>query len=537
MVWNFGSILDGIADAVPGDGPALIHGADILPWASFTAHTNNLGRALRDAGLANGDKVAHLMRNSPAYLETTAACVKARLVHVNVNYRYAAQEVAYVLDNADATAVVYDTDFADVIAELRPRLTKVRLFIEVCDGPPANPFASAFADVTQAGDGAPLALDRSDDDLLFIYTGGTTGRPKGVMWRHEDLWRVLGAGSLSARVPRPADLAEHVANVAAGRWRQRLLVAAPLMHGAGLMMALNTLCLGGTVITAPGSNFDPDDVLRLAAMHRADRLMLIGDSFARPLLQALDRAPGAHDLSALKTINSTGVMWSPEVKAGLLRHLPDVLLVDTLGSSEAGSFAMNKTARGRQPRAAAFKISPTCRVFTEDLKPVEPGSDRVGLVARSGPIPLGYYKDPDKTARTFPTIDGQRWVITGDWARVAADGTLTLLGRGSMCINTGGEKVFAEEVEETLKRHPAIEDALVVGLPDARWGQALTAVVELAPGAAMDEAGFRTHVRAELADYKAPKRLIAIDRVPRQANGKADYATARRYAQAHVERA
>jgi acyl-CoA synthetase (AMP-forming)/AMP-acid ligase II len=307
----------------------------------------------------------------------------------------------------------------------------------------------------------------------------------------------------------------------------RTLPAPPLMHGTGLLTAMGAMLGGGSVVTLEGETFNAEELLRAIDRHRPQSMAIVGDSFAKPMLNALDANPGKYDVSSIAMIISSGVMWSMEVKRGLLEHMPGAMLNDGFSSSEALGMGASVMARGAEAPTARFTIGERCRVFDENDRPVEPGSGVPGMVAIMGPNPLGYYKDEEKTARTFRTIDGVRYSIPGDWVTVEPDGSLTLLGRGNACINTAGEKVFPEEVEEALKRHPSVDDALVVGLPDEKWGQAVTGVVCLADGHALDEAGLRAHVRQSLAGYKTPKRIVLADRSLRTANGKADYPAAR----------
>jgi fatty-acyl-CoA synthase len=307
----------------------------------------------------------------------------------------------------------------------------------------------------------------------------------------------------------------------------RTLPAPPLMHGTGLLTAMGAMLGGGSVVTLEGETFDAEELLRAIDRHRPQSMAIVGDSFARPLLNALEANPGRYDVSSLAMIISSGVMWSLEVKKGLLEHMPGAMLNDGFSSSEALGMGASVMTKGGEVQTAKFVIGERCKVFDEHDQPVEPGSGVAGMVAIMGPNPLGYYKDEDKTARTFRTIDGVRYSIPGDWVTVETDGSLTLLGRGNACINTAGEKVFPEEVEEALKRHPSIEDALVVGMPDEKWGQAVTGVVQLSDGHELDEAGLRAHVRQSLAGYKTPKRIVVADRALRAANGKADYPAAK----------
>ena len=342
------------------------------------------------------------------------------------------------------------------------------------------------------------------------------------MWRQDDLFRALDQVS-RRRLPPPDDVddlasALHQAGPAS-------LPAAPLMHGTGLFNALTTLSAGGSIVTLAGRHFDPIELLDTVQEHRVKSLTIVGDAFGRPILRALDAEPGRWDVSSLRVIISSGVMWSQETKQGLLRHNDRLILVDALGSSEAIGMASSATTADAEATPATFQLAPNTRVIAEDETDVAPGSGVRGLVAMSGPMPLGYYKDPEKSAATFRTIDGVRYTIPGDWATVDADGTVRLLGRGSQCINTGGEKVYPEEVEEVLKLHPSVADAAVVGVPDERFGEAVRALVEPAPGAAVDQAVLIDHVKERLAAYKAPKRVISVPSINRAPNGKLDYAT------------
>ncbi|MEZ5558745.1 MAG: acyl-CoA synthetase [Pseudomonadales bacterium] len=534
MGWNYGDILDGVAKVVPADKPALIHGEQVITWPEFDRRSNNLARRFLNRGVQAGDKVAFYMRNCPAYCETLAACFKARLTHVNVNYRYVDDELWYILDNSDSKIVVYGAEFAGHVEKLRQRLPGVGLWVEVTDEEqPAAEFAVSFEALAEIGDGEPLRLHRSGDDLLFLYTGGTTGMPKGVMWAHDDHWHAGAAGATPATnmVP-PKDVAEHCANVQKAGGGGALVPCCPLMHGTGLFTAIGTLAQGGTVVTLTGHSFDPVELFETIERRKVNSLAIVGDAFAKPMLRVLDEHPGRYDLSSLVGMISSGVMWSPEVKLGLLRHHPGMVLTDSFGASEAVGFGRSDTTADGTTEVARFTLGEHCKVFTEDFREVTPGSDEVGFVARSGAIPRGYYKDEAKTAKTFPVINGVRYSIPGDYCKVAADGTLILLGRGSVCINTAGEKVYPEEVEEVLKTYPGVVDALVVGVPDEKWGQMVTAVVQPDSGAALDESAVQAHVRAHLAGYKTPKRVLVKDNLGRASNGKADYKGITEYAKA-----
>jgi acyl-CoA synthetase (AMP-forming)/AMP-acid ligase II len=482
--WNFGDILDAISPVLAPETPAFIHGERIIGWGEATRITNNLARGLIARGAKPGDKVAIYMRNRPEYLLALAAAFKARLTHVNVNYRYTPQEVWYIFDNSDAQTVVYASEFRDAVAEIRPRLPKVATWIEVSGDGEVAPFAEQFATVSDDGNGGPLDIVRSGDDQFFIYTGGTTGMPKGVIWTQHDLREItlMGARRLGPVPESPAELAAHIARTGPGH---RTLPAPPLMHGTGLLTAMGAMLAGGSVVTLTGESFDADELLAAIDRWRPTSMAIVGDSFARPILNALNAASGRYDVSSIAAIVSSGVMWSLEVKRGLLEHMPTAMLNDGFSSSEALGLGSSVMTKGAEVQTARFRV-----------------------------------------------IGGVRYSIPGDWVTVEPDGALTLLGRGSACINTAGEKVFPEEVEEQLKTHPSVDDALVVGLPDEKWGQAVTGVVELADGCELDEPALRAHVRRLLAGYKTPKRILVTDRPLRAANGKADYPGARAAAEA-----
>ncbi len=521
--WNFGDLFDACGEVHPPTRPALIHGDRVVNWQQLTARSNNLARALLDGGAVTGDKVALYMRNCPEYMETLVACFKARLVPVNVNYRYLDEELYYILENSDAVATVYGSEFSKHVVSLSPRFSGHR-WIEV-----GEPYEQLVA----KGDGTPLGIERSGDDLLFIYTGGTTGMPKAVMWRQEDLWNAMFSGAMApcnegepVATPRA-----HVGNLAKLGREYTQFISCPLMHGTGLVTSLSALSGGGSIATLTKPGLDVEELWATVERRRVNGLIIVGDAFAKPMLKALEEHPGRWDISSLEMMLSSGVMWSPAVKEGLLRHNKTMVLVDSFGSSEALGFGSSTSAAGVTADSARFTIGPDCKVFTENYEEVKPGSGVKGFIARPGPIPTGYYKDTEKTAATFPTIDGVRYSIPGDWCTVDADGTLNLLGRGSACINSAGEKIYPEEVEEALKTHVDIDDALVFGIDDEKWGQAVTAVVLPASGTSPQEQTLKAHVRELLADYKLPKAIYTVEQIFRAPNGKADYKAAK----AHVK--
>ena len=526
MSWSFGDALEALDLAMPADAPAVMQGKRIINWGDYARRSNNLARAMLATGAEAGAKLGFYMRNRPEYVEGLAAAFKARLTHVNVNYRYTEDELHYIFDNSDSELVLYDVEFRDQIIALKDRLPKVRAWIEIGAEDDTPDFAVAYEDWAGEGDGTPLNIERDPkEDMLFIYTGGTTGMPKGVMWpiatirqlQIETLHRT--AGILQESMD---DQIAHAINIGSN---SRLYPICPLMHGTGLFTAMGAMMAGSAVILSPTmDHFDPEEVWDEVVDKGATALVIVGDAFAKPLLTALNENPGRWDTSSLLAITSSGVMWSREVKQGLLDHIPQAIMSDAFGSSEGTGFGASQMTKEGEVKTSKFTIGPNARVFTEDNEEVQPGSGVPGFIAQRGNIPIGYYKDPEKTAKTFKTINGELWSMPGDWCMVEEDGSITLLGRGSVCINTGGEKVYPEEIEECLKTHEIVEDALVVGVPDDKWGQAVTAVVQLNPGINDgDEDVLRSHVRAGLAAYKVPKRVLFKDNLGRAPNGKADY--------------
>ncbi|HWL42680.1 MAG TPA: AMP-binding protein [Ilumatobacter sp.] len=550
--WNFADVFETIADTTPG-ALAQQQGGRRFTWAEFDQRADGVAAHLLAAGLhvtADGvqDKVAQYLYNSPEYLESLFAAYKAGLATVNTNYRYAADELVYLWDNADAAAVVFHGTFADTIDPIRARVPGVKVWLWVDDGSgPCPDWATPYEPLAEAGHTVGRTSGpwgRSGDHLFILYTGGTTGMPKGVMWRQAD---VFGALSNTLRTPYPSEqdlalLAGRIAAETALKTGPRTVPAAPLMHGTGTFNALTGLMMGGSVTTLVGRNFDAVELLDTVEREQINSIAIVGDAFAKPMLRALDEEPQRWDISSLRVLLSSGVMFSAESKARLLGHNSRLIMVDSLGSSEALSMATSTTtaaslrdgATGSGATTAEFKLSPSSRVVVETpdgWRDVVPGSGEQGKVALRGYMPIGYYKDPDKTAGTFVMIDGGRYSIPGDFAEVLADGTVKLYGRGSQCINTGGEKVYPEEVEETLKLHPAVLDAAVVGLPDERFGEAITALVELHPDIEFDADGLVDHVKQRLARYKAPKAVYHVTSIGRQVNGKLDYRALKRTAE------
>jgi fatty-acyl-CoA synthase len=525
VTFGYGDVFDAVDEAVdPGD-PAIYCDGARLNWGAFAAGSNSLARSLLAAGLKPGAKLGQYMRNSPEYALTFVAAFKARIAPVNVNYRYGPDELVYLLDNCDAEAVFFDAGFIDNVEAIRSRLPRVKLWVSVG----ARIAGFTWFDELTAGDGRRLGVERSPDDMFLLYTGGTTGLPKGVMWPSNTWWDVLAAGRAAELGGEPPATPEALqTQIRSGAGRNPVYIAPPLMHGTGMFTAFGALSKAAPIVLTRSSHFDPaaalDDITRL----KCSGLAIVGDAFAKPLLDALRAEPSRYDVSSIRVVTSSGMMWSPEVKLGLMDFMPDVALYDSFGSSEATGLGAFISTRASPPLEARFDAPNTVVVREADFTPVPPGSGEVGLIAKWGNLPLGYYKDPEKTARTYVTINGVRHLLSGDHATVEADGRIRLLGRGNMCINSGGEKIYPEEVEETLKTHPAVVDALVLGRPDPRFGQAIVAVVALEKSASVSEADLIAHVRERLAAYKAPRHITFVPVAPRAPNGKPDYASARR---------
>ena len=528
MGWNYGDILDATAAALPADRPAFIHGDRTISWAEMDSRTNNLARAFLDRGLKPGDRVAFYHRNGTEYGELLVACFKARLTHVNVNYRYKDDELLHILKDSGARLVSFDEEFADMIERLQPQADRVDLWLQA-GGSPSNRIES-FEALAAAGDGAPLDIERSGDDTLMIYTGGTTGMPKGVVWTHT----ALRSGQLAALAtlgPAPMTMDEHKAFIAGNEDIRPFLPACPWMHGTGLSTALAQLCFAHPIVTVDSTKgLDSDALWRTVAHNKVNQIAIVGDAFAKPMLRSLEEIGDDLDLDSLAIMISSGAMWSREVKAAMIERLPQLIIADMFGASETMAFGATFSTKDNISETAKIILTPSAKVLKDDGLEAQPGE--TGMIAIKGTIGEGYFGDQEKTDKTYKMIDGERWCVPGDFARVDDDGAVTLLGRGSNCINTAGEKVFPEEVEEVLKLAGGVKDALVVGVPDEKWGNAVVAVVTNEPGAENAEDTLRAFVAKRLARYKAPKRIAFTTDVLRGPNGKADYAAARAIADA-----
>ena len=523
MEFNLADLWERVVDEIP-DHEAMVCSDRRLTYSAAEARANRLAHHLASQGVGPGDHVALHLYNGTEYLEGMLAAFKLRAVPINVNYRYGEDELRYLLDDADVRAIVHHREFAPVLDAVRDQLPQLRTFIEVDDDSGADRLSGATdyeAALERASDARDFA-PRSADDQYILYTGGTTGMPKGVMWRAEDIFfGAFGGGNLGdVPIETPEQVVDHL------ELHRRGLPACPFMHGTAHWMAFGTLYSGGTVVISPERHFDPEHLWRLVEAERVTFLVIVGDAFARPLVEAYDELDPPADVSMLTVVLSGGAVLSPAVKAAWVERFPGALLIDGFGASETGGQGQSVSAAGGAiDTVARFSVNDETTVLDDDLRPVGPGV--VGKLARRGHVPLGYYKDPVKTAATFPMIDGVRWSVPGDHARIEDDGTITVLGRGSVSINTGGEKVYPEEVEAALKSHPAVFDAVVVGVPDERWGERVAAVVQARPGAnpALDD--LAEHVRAHLASYKVPRDVVVVDHIVRSPSGKPDYRWAR----------
>ena len=534
MEYNLADLFESVVDVVPHrealvclDHPGT--GAERrLTYADLDAAANRIGHHLLDRGIRPGEHLGLDLYNGVEYLQTVLGCLKARIVPVNVNYRYVEDELVYLFRDADLVALVFDAEFTDRVTAALPRVPGLRHLLRV--GIPAAgaapPSAVDFADAEAAGSPERGFPARSADDQFIIYTGGTTGMPKGVMWRQEDLFfSGLGGGAPTGEPVRsPAELAQRVA---AGGEGLTFLPTAPLMHGTSTLTAYIGLNFGQRVVLH--RKFAAEEVLRTVQREKVTSISLVGDAMLRPLIDALCGPMKGTDCSSLLSVSSSGAIMSDTVRAQLQELVPNALLLNNFGSSESG---FNGTATPDSGPDRGFRIRVNARTRVVDPVPREPvATGEPGRIAQRGHVPLGYYNDPAKTAETFFHKDGERWVLLGDMATVDEEGVVTVLGRGSQCINTGGEKVYPEEVEQALKSHPDVYDALVAGVPDATWGHRVAAVVQLREGAPRPTLeDIQAHCRPRLAGYKVPRQLVITDTVRRSPSGKADYRWAKEVA-------
>ncbi|MER6082162.1 acyl-CoA synthetase [Streptomyces sp. NPDC001833] len=531
MEYNLADLFESVVD-VAADREALVYidhpgtGAERrLTYAELDAAANRIGHHLIDSGIRPGEHLGLHLYNGVEYLQTVFGCMKARVVPVNVNYRYVEEELAYLYRDADLVALVFDAEFDDRVAAALPRAPKLRHLVRVSE-PTSELKAVPFTEAEGAGSPGRGFPARSGDDQFIIYTGGTTGMPKGVMWRQEDLFFAgLGGGAPTGEpVKRPEELAERVA---AGGTGITFFPTPPLMHGTSTLTSLIGFNFGQRVVIH--RKFVPEEVLRTVEKEKVTSMSLVGDAMLRPLIDALNGPMKGTDCSALFSVSSSGAILSETVRRQFSELVPNAMLLNNFGSSESG---FNGTATDDSGAGSGFRVRVNSRTQVVDPATHEPvAAGEIGRVAQSGHVPLGYYNDPVKTAETFFEKDGRRWVLLGDMATVDEDGVVTVLGRGSQCINTGGEKVYPEEVEQALKSHPDVYDALVAGVPDATWGSHVAAVVQLRAGAESPSlTDIQTHCRSRLAGYKVPRQLVIAEAIQRSPSGKADYRWAREVA-------
>jgi|TARA_B100001063_G_scaffold9335_1_gene7334 fatty-acyl-CoA synthase len=535
---QYASVWEKNSDVIP-DKIALICGDNEVTWREYDQRAAKLATLLTNAGLGDDSKVGLYLHNSNEYLESQYSVFKIKGVPINVNYRYKEEELIYLLENSDSEAIFYQSCYAEQIASIKDKLPKVKLYIQVDDKTNetldfAQDYESAISECQ------PMERqERSEDNIYMLYTGGTTGMPKGVMYQHgghlKGMLNTAGAwGLIPVQEKIDVDSVALEVKKLADEGRLPISIpACPLMHGTGMWLgAIIPHLVGGTVVTLPNLGFDPDGLLKEVEKRKANNIVIVGDAFAKPIMDALDKAESEgspYNLESINTVISSGVMWSSEVKQGLLKH-HDMVLVDAMGSTEGG-MGSSRASRDNPAETAKFVLNPGVIVITDEGELVEPGSDKTGKIGTSGLVPLGYFKDEKKSAETFKEFQGVRYSFPGDYAKVEADGTITLLGRGSNCINTAGEKVYPEEVEEAIKRNDDIFDCLVVGLQDDRFGQKVVALASFQEGREIQEQDLIAFTREHLAGYKLPKQVLFVDEVMRAPNGKANYKWAKETAE------
>ena len=535
MNLDFASVWEMVSDLVP-ENDALICGEDIVSWKEYDDRASKIASALSEAGLGANSKAGLYLNNSNEYLIAQYAIFKVGGIPINVNYRYVEEELIYLLENSDAEAVFYHACYSSRIKEIAGSLPNIKAWIEVSDGTESK-FNQSLKYEDLLSQHSPMKrIHRDPETIYMLYTGGTTGMPKGVMYKQGEflvyLFRTLKAMGYDV----PEDLSDLESRIEASKSSNafiRSVVGCPLMHGTGMWLgAFLPLLLGGTAITTSNLGFDPDQLWTQVQNKKATNIVIVGDAFAKPMLDALNRAASdgnAYDISSVQVIISSGVMWSAEVKQGLLQH-HDMRLMDTMGSTEGGMGA-SVTTRDNPPATAKFSLNPGVIVLADDGEILSPGSEKIGLIGTSGLVPVGYYKDEKKSAETFREVDGVRYSFPGDYAKLEADGTITLLGRGSNCINSAGEKIYPEEVEEALKKDALVFDCLVVGMPDEKFGQKIVAVVSTVDNQQVNEAELIENTRKIIAGYKLPKTILFADEVQRAPNGKANYKWAKAFAE------
>ncbi len=538
MSMQFANVWERVSDVV-GDEIALINGEDKLTWASFDIKAAKVATILEEHGLKSDSKVGIYLHNSNEYLEVQYGVFKIEGVPINVNYRYKENELVYLLDNSDAEAVFFQGCYAKRISAIKEQLPKVKVYIQIDDG--TEPLMESAIDYENSISSSKeqIRFDRTEDNIYMLYTGGTTGMPKGVMYKHGSFIPSMlkTAFAMGFEVPEDMnDLEKIIVNAQANNALTVSMPACPLMHGTGMWLgAFLPMFSGGAVVTISDLGLNPKNVWQEVEKHKINSLVIVGDAFAKPLLDELKNAKensNPYQISSLRAMISSGVMWSSEIKDGLLA-MHDMTLFDAMGSTEGG-MGSSVSNREMPAKTAKFALNPGVIVLSDDGKEVEPGSDTMGKIGTSGLVPEGYFKDEKKSAETFKEINGVRYSFPGDYATINADGTINLLGRGSNCINTAGEKVYPEEVEEAIKKHPNVYDCLVVGLQDDKYGQRVVAIASLEENSALEEGELIDFTREQLSGYKLPKQILFVEEVMRAPNGKANYKWAKNEAQENL---
>ncbi len=538
MSMQFANVWERVSDTV-GDEIALINGEDKLTWASFDSKAAKIATILEEHGLKSDSKVGIYLHNSNEYLEVQYGVFKIEGVPINVNYRYKENELVYLLDNSDAEAVFFQGCYAERISAIKEQLPKVKVYIQIDDG--TEPLMDSAIDYENSISSSTeqIRFDRTEDNIYMLYTGGTTGMPKGVMYKHGSFIPSMlkTAFAMGFEVPEDMnDLEKIILNAQANNALTVSMPACPLMHGTGMWLgAFLPMFSGGAVVTISDLGLNPKNVWQEVEKHKINSLVIVGDAFAKPLLDELKNAKensNPYQISSLRAMISSGVMWSSEIKDGLLA-MHDMTLFDAMGSTEGG-MGSSVSNREMPAKTAKFALNPGVIVLSDDGKEVEPGSDTMGKIGTSGLVPEGYFKDEKKSAETFKEINGVRYSFPGDYATINADGTINLLGRGSNCINTAGEKVYPEEVEEAIKKHPNVYDCLVVGLQDDKYGQRVVAIASLEENSALEEGELIDFTREQLSGYKLPKQILFVEEVMRAPNGKANYKWAKNEAQENL---
>ncbi len=531
MEFNLADLFESVVDVIP-EQLAIIADDRRLTYAELDGRANRLAHHLAGAGVGSRDRIGLQLTNGNEYLEGMLACFKIRAVPVNVNYRYVTSELRYLYQDAGLVGLIFHSRFAPAVSDALGAMAKHPTLLEVRDSTSASDLGDDYERALAATVDSRGFAPRSADDLYCVYTGGTTGMPKGVLWRHEDIFFAgMGGGdalALGNVIESPRELASRVM-----RPGMTALPCPPFMHSSAHWLAFTMLFGGGKLVTLPGGQFDPAATWRLVGTEAVNILVVVGDAMAQPLLDELDVHRARYDISSLVAVGSGGAALSPVTKRRLAEMLPGRIVADAFGSSETGQ--LGGSAGEDDPYGMPrLHVDECTDVLDDALQPVARGSGVVGHLARSGHIPLGYLGDADKTATTFVESTGKRWALPGDMATVDAAGAITVLGRGSLCINTGGEKVYPDEVEGAVKSCAEVEDVVVVGVPDERFGERVVAVVQLRPGCQVDSEALRTLCRGQMAGYKVPRQVVMAHAIPRSPSGKADYRWAKAFALAAV---